>query len=280
MATKDTMDKLIDLDAIFSEFLSEWFQDHKSDYEDFGELEEAAAGVYGKWADKPLDVLGGVPPIEYYKRMSDPKQLVALSVKYVMSDMSPPVLLCDRIAEVKECEPYLAQIVELNESAELTITAANILTEMQSEAAFPTYVDWLFGKTKSEELLELAVEKLSAGIKSIAETILSRMESQPLDMKAAKYIADVLMNYNKDERIYNLLVTLFENGGDVPLYAAYLGKYGDSRALPLLVSKGESRDINYLEYMEIRNAVEALGGELVNNKDFTNDKYYKALKGL
>jgi hypothetical protein len=193
--------------------------------------------------------------------------------------MSPPVLLCDRIAQVKECEPFLVQIIALNESAELTITAANILTEMRSEAAFPAYIDWIFGKIKSEELLELAVEKLSAGIDTAGEIILARMAGAQLDMRAAKYIADVLLQYKKDERIYNLLITLFEKGGDIPLYAAYLGKYGDKRALPVLISKGENRDINYLEYMEIRNAVEALGGELVNNKDFTNDKYYKALKG-
>ena len=272
------MDKLIDLDAIFSDFLNEWFQEHKSDYEDFGELEEAAAGVYGKWAQTPLDVLGGVTPLSYYQKIKDPKELVALAVKYVMADMSPPVLLCDRIAQVKECEPYLAQIVALNESVELTITAANILTEMRSEAAFPHYIDWIFGKTKNAELLELAVEKLSCHGDGVADIILSRMDGAPFDLETAKYLADILTHCGKDERIYNLLTALFEKGGDVPLYAAYLGKYGDRRALPPLISRGERQDINYLEYMEIRNAVEALGGELVNNKDFKNDKYYKALK--
>ena len=274
------MDKLIDLDAIFSEYLNEWFQEHKSDYEDFGELEEAAAGVYGEWSKAPLDVLGGISPLEYYQNIKDPKALVALTVKYVMSDMSPPVLLCDRIAAVKECEPYLTQIVALNESIELTVTAANILTEMRSEAAFPHYIDWIFGKTKNTELLELAVEKLSAGIDAAGEKILARMDAAPFDSDTAKYLADVLSHYGKDERIYNLFTALFEKGGDVPLYAAYLGKYGDKRALPPLISYGERQDINYLEYMEIRNAVEALGGELVNKKDFKNDKYYKALKQL
>ena len=276
-------DKLIDLDAVFSEYLNEWYQEHKSDYADFADLEEAAAKVYDEWAEKPLKLLGNVPPKRYYEAITDPKELVALTVKYTAADMSPPVLLCDRIAKVKECEPYLKSIIEHNESAELTVMAANILTDMQSCAALPVYIDWIFGKTKDPELLDLAAEKLIVDIETAGETIVKRMDGRTAELETARYIADVLTHYNKgrdkDGRVYDLLVKLFEKGGDAPLYAAYLGKYGDKRALDLLIPYGERQDINYLEYIEIRNAVEALGGELVNNKDFSNDKYYKALKG-
>ena len=40
-------------------------------------------------------------------------------------------------------------------------------------------------------------------------------------------------------------------------------------------------DSNYLEFMEIRNAIEQLGGVVDDTyRDFTDDPYYKAIKHL
>lgn len=272
------MEKLIDFDALFAEYLSEWYAGNKDKYADFGDLEEAAAGIYGQWVKLPLKQAGGVPPAEYFGRIGGPKELVALTVRYVMSDLSPPILLCDRIAAVEGCVPLLAQIIKLNENTELTVMAANILTEMQSEAAFPAYIDWIFDKNKNAELIALAVEKLTAGAETAGPMLLERLETAPADIESLKNIADILVHYNKDGRIFDILAKLLNEGGDLPLYAAYLGKYGDKRALPLLMEYGGKQSVNYLEYIELRNAVEVLGGELKNEKDFRNDKYYKALK--
>ena len=39
-------------------------------------------------------------------------------------------------------------------------------------------------------------------------------------------------------------------------------------------------DVNYVEYVEIRNAVEELGGEMDVEKDFSDDPYYKYMNHL
>ncbi len=272
------MDKLIDFDALFSEYLNKWYAENKDKYTDFGLLEEAAAGVYDAWAAMPLKQLSGHSPKSYFEMLTEPKVLIGLTVRYVMADMSPPILLCDRIAATKETQPLLVRILELNENRELTEMAADILTEMDSRAAFPVYTEWLFTEGTSPELVTLAVRKLSADTDAAAPLILKRLDAAQPPLAVLKNIADVLAHYNKDGRIYDILVRLFNEGGDHALYASYLAAYGDKRALPLLTGYGSRPTINYHQYVEIRNAVEALGGELVNAKDFKNDKYYKALK--
>jgi len=38
--------------------------------------------------------------------------------------------------------------------------------------------------------------------------------------------------------------------------------------------------LNYLDYIEIRNAFESLGGEVDQERDFTGDKDYEALRQM
>ena len=63
------------------------------------------------------------------------------------------------------------------------------------------------------------------------------------------------------------------------LYASLLGKLGDERALDALNRALDREEINYLDYIEIRDAIEALGGECAHERDFNGDPYYETLKG-
>ena len=77
------------------------------------------------------------------------------------------------------------------------------------------------------------------------------------------------------------LVSCLYRGEDVALYARLLGKYGDESAIEVLKSFADSNELNYNEYMEIRNAVEELGGYFVDKeKDYQDDAFYRYLKGL
>lgn len=98
------------------------------------------------------------------------------------------------------------------------------------------------------------------------------------DLTRKTLIAEILVNAPKDERTYKLLTELFLNGGNVPLYAGYLGKYGDERAAAMLYRALD--DCNYLEYLEIKNAIERMGGIVDDDRDFSDDEYYKAIKHI
>ena len=272
--------KLIDFDDIFAAYLNRWYAENKDKYADYGALEEAAGGVYGDWADMPLAECGGVSARRYFET-SAPEELVRMLIGYAASDMSPPDLLIERLAAAPECHRWLLEIARRRESAELTALAVNILTGDGADGCGVTELlcDWIFDENCNGEPLDLAVEKLIERIGEAAPALLRRM-TENMTGRTERALADILVYAPRDERIYALLLHLFNGGGDRALYASYLGKYGDARALPALVEFGKRRDINYLEFIEARNAAETLGGALENKKDWTQDEYYRALKGL
>jgi len=102
----------------------------------------------------------------------------------------------------------------------------------------------------------------------------------PAATEAAETIfLDVLCNFPGDERIYALALRKFIAAADNrALYASYLGKLGDARAIPALLAAAESTDTNYLDFIEICNAVEELGGDAPPERDFSGDPYFESLK--
>ena len=148
-------------------------------------------------------------------------------------------------------------------------------------------------KTKTEMLEMLRVlldESLPYAKRLEAYEYLSEdCEEAVEDMLAAFYAADgdtgkmlieILSRYKGDPAIYMGLVSYLYKGEDVALFARLLGSYGDERAIDLLKSFAEEYDLDYNEYMEVRNAVEQLGGDWVDDKDYSDDPFYRYLKGL
>ena len=89
----------------------------------------------------------------------------------------------------------------------------------------------------------------------------------------------ILSNCKDDDRVFDILVAEFaKNQKEIPLYAGYLAKYGDKRALPFLLASIEKEKISYADFEELRFAIEALGGEYTKERDFSADKTYKKIK--
>ena len=82
----------------------------------------------------------------------------------------------------------------------------------------------------------------------------------------------------RDEEIYTLLLDNFLTYTNVPMHASYLASYGDERALAPLLNKIEDRSIGFVEFQELKYAIEALGGEYDEPRDFTGDKDYIAVE--
>ena len=148
-------------------------------------------------------------------------------------------------------------------------------------------------KTKTEMLEMLRVlldESLPSAKRLEAYEYLSEDCVEAVeDMLAAFYAADgdtgkmlieILSRYKGDPAIYMGLVSYLYKGEDVALFARLLGSYGDERAIDLLKSFAEEYELDYNEYMEVRNAVEQLGGDWVDDKDYSDDPFYRYLKGL
>ena len=92
---------------------------------------------------------------------------------------------------------------------------------------------------------------------------------------------DILCNFPGDERILALgLALLRERPEKTALFASLLGKLGDPRAIPALQQALDAPGIHYLDYLELRNAVEALGGDVRCERDFSGDPYYESLRRM
>lgn len=96
----------------------------------------------------------------------------------------------------------------------------------------------------------------------------------------AQMLIEILANFKGRKEIYLWLVTFFYRGDDVALFAKLLGSYGDERAIDVLNSFAKENELNYNEFMEVRNAVEMLGGIFVSKQDFSDDPFYKFIKGI
>ena len=109
------------------------------------------------------------------------------------------------------------------------------------------------------------------------EEILPRLTE--VNEHARSTYLDILANFPGDERIFYALLAEFEaRHNEAALFAALLGKYGDDRALDALNRALEWDEINYLDFLEIKDAIEKLGGECLSERDFSGDVYFEAFK--
>ena len=100
------------------------------------------------------------------------------------------------------------------------------------------------------------------------------------DERGKARIAEIVSRGQKTDGAFDILIAEFlKHGENLPLYASYLARYGDERALPFLNAAAENEKISYADFEELRFAIEALGGECKVKRDFSADKTYKKIKG-
>jgi len=123
-----------------------------------------------------------------------------------------------------------------------------------------------------------AYEFLMDDCEEIVDEMLARLVTA--EGETGKMLIEILARYNGNKAIYMGLVGYLYKGDDVALYARLLGSYGDERAIEVLKSFAKEYDLNYNEFMEVRAAVEQLGGYIDDSTDFSDDPFYRYLKGL
>lgn len=269
------MKKIIDFDKMFEKFLTSWFKDNAKNYKSVEDMEEDAPNIYLKWIDT-VSIELGVKPKEYFSDLSA-SELISCLKEYVEKGIPVSDILCDTIVDNENSEEELANAIKTSDNNEFTILCCNMLNELQSTLPFDTYIEWITGSV-DDELKEVTVEILTEFAGAVKDKLIAKIDGADIEVK--KSIADILYK-EKDSKIFELLVELFKADIDTALYSAYLGKYGDKSALNILIEKIKSKEINYVEFLELKNAIESLGGDTTEfERDFENDNYYKALKGI
>lgn len=274
------MNRPIDLEHLFHHYVADHL--HKA-----GELDEDAAGemaekLYAEWADAPCAALDGCSPRAWFARLDTPEALVETLTAYARADMEPPELLLDRFFDVGAvcAAPLEALARDGGESAALRAQALDLLNGLDEARAVRVATDAVLAAQESDAFCELAAEILAGRVDAdIADRLLDGYDAVP-DF-ARTLILEALCNFPGDARVYERMLEMLKNRPEQRADAArLLGRYGDARAIEPLKALLDLTDIGYYEYMEVRNAVEALGGEVESEREFYGDPDYEYLREL
>jgi len=152
------------------------------------------------------------------------------------------------------------------------------MTDNKSSSEMLNALDLMLDEDKPyNERLE-AYEFLMEDCEEIVDEMLKR--SYSVEGDTGKMLMEILARYKGNKAIFMGLVSYLYRGDDVALFANLIGSYGDEQGIEVLKTFCEEYEPNYNEYMEIRNAVEELGGDFDLQEDFSDDPLYRYLKGL
>ncbi len=272
--------KCINFDRAFERYMAEWIKENSEKYkDDMDVIEDMMPDVYLEFLKKPADFLDGVAPQDYFEQFDNADMLVKWLCDYIAQGVPVPDLLLERVTALgNPAEKSLLALVARDDLPEETqMTAISLLREMESKAPMQRYIDYIASLEEPSDKGDLCAEALMSMGESVVEPILATLSGA--GQTGRDIFADVLSNYPGDERIYELMIERFVTRDERrALFASYLAKLGDERAIPMLKEAAQSPDINYLDYVEVVNAIEALGGERPPEREFSGDPYYESLR--
>ncbi len=272
--------KCINFDRAFERYMAEWMKENSEKYkDDMDVIEDMMPDVYLEFLKKPADFLDGIAPQDYFEQFDNADMLVSWLCDYIAQGVPVPDILLERVTALGDpAEKSLLALVARDDLPEETqMTAISLLREMESKAPMQRYVDYIASLEEPSDKGDLCAEALMSMGESVVEPILAALSGAR--QTGRDIFADVLSNYPGDERIYELMIERFVTRDERrALFASYLAKLGDERAIPMLKEAAQSPDINYLDYVEVVNAIEALGGERPPEREFSGDPYYESLR--
>ncbi len=270
----------IDFDAKFTSFLHAWLEENQDHFDNIEQIERLMPELYEKFADTPDDDLFGRTPRQYFEEAGDVPRLLDMMEGYLTQDIPLPDLLPLQIARFGlAAEDHLARVL-LDPAApmEARMLCVRLLMDIGSVKLMDTYVNWQINREDEDELADFSLESLEEMGETAVPLMLEALEEANDTGREA--LLSVLSRYPNTPGVYEHLIRLFDSRpGSQAALAAYLGRLGDDRALPLLLARAMEEEVKYLDYIELRSAIEALGGE-APEREFSSDPEYDALMGM
>lgn len=274
---------LIDFDGAFQRHVSEWIAANSARFGgDMDRMEQEMPALYLSWIESPADFLDGKSPLAYFAGFDDGWMLVDWMCRYLEKGTPLPDLLLERMVELGSAveKPLMALLENAEAGTEAVLYAIDLLQQLESAAPLSLYLGMVSSaKQAGEEIPERASEALLAlGTAAVPGMLAALPEATEAGQDM---LLDVLTHYPGDESVYQLALSRFEERTEHrALFAGYLGRLGDERALPVLRRVAESPKTNYLDFIEICAAIGQLGGEEPDGRDFEGDPYYESLKQM
>ena len=260
--------KLYDFDGMFDEKLSEYISKNAQKYTE-SEWEDIIPQMYKRFGDTPIKSIGKTPR-EFYAEMTD-EQLVSCLKAHLKQDVPVSEFLCSAI-ESRNMTDRLMPLLDGSEDEREY--AMNLIGS--SDGAIKKYMQMLLTED-NEDIKNRCVDF----IKEKADLVIDEAVANYKAGVEREYMLEIMSrSVVKNEEIFKILINEFRTDPDnVPMHASYLAAYGDERALQYLLDKIDEDGITFVEFQELKFAIESLGGEYTKVRDFSDDEYYKLIKG-
>ncbi len=261
--------KLIDFDGLFDEKLTQYMSENKRKHSE-RDWENVIPKLYKTFGDTFIAAIGCTPK-QYYAKATA-AELVEMLQAHLAQDVPVPEFLCAEIEARGAAETLLPLL--LSDDAQTVSYAINLLGD--DEKAFDAYFSILTENRLNEDL--------RSDVADIFRLHADEMKDKAKDAYekglAVEYMLEILSRVKaREDWIFEILLKEFRLGDEkTPMRASYLAAYGDERALPYLMERIEDRTIGFVEFQELKYAIEALGGEYKEPRDFTQDKDYLAIE--
>lgn len=269
------MIKIINLDRLFDKYIEKYVLENVGKVKP-EEIEDKIPVLYNEFGNVPQQELDGKTPNEYYRDFS-PEELIGALKEQIEKDVPVSDFLIEAITSNKKSESVVKSALRKDENEQFTAYLMNILADLKGDIPVERYIEFaLFDYP--ENVGELATEALMENADKARDKVLNSFDDADEDKK--ERLCEILASVKdkKDEVFDKLIYEFVKNKKKIPFYANLLAKYGDERAIPFLKTAIEGK-VNYQEFEELKFAIECLGGEYTEKRDFTEDAIYKKVKG-
>ena len=274
--------KCIDFDKAFSMFAMKYFKDHAKEYKNYDAMEAAMPEVYAIFLDTPADFLAKQKPGEYFDAWDDPKTLIDWMEDYFKQRVPVPDMLLNRIVKLGDSAEarLVAMLKKERTPQEARMTAVSLLQELVSIAPMEMYIEWQKNREAEDELCDAAAESLVQMGTAAIEPMLKALDD--CNDAGCEALCGVLSYYpdSTGTVVKHLLRLIRKYNANVAVLAGYLGRLGDDSALETLIELAMDADQPYLNYIELRSAIEMLGGDAPERDFDESDPEYDAMARL
>lgn len=263
-----------DLEELFMKSVREKVLSDKEKYSNVKVIEKELMGMYLEWVQRSNEELDGFTPIEYVKIVDKSGNLFDYIEYMLNTEREVSDIVTDALVKRDDAIELVKKLLQSNDRNTLKY-AFTVMFELDNSLVTDLCIDVIRSKDENQEKIGACYEMLAEDNDEAVDKILSIMYE--VDEDTQFIFADILSNYKDNENIFMWLVTMLYRGKDLCDVAQMLGRYGDNKAVNLINSFVLDKDLNYMEFIELRNAVERLGGEFEYEKDFSEDEYYKKI---
>lgn len=263
-----------DLEELFMKSVREKVLSDKEKYSNVKVIEKELMGMYLDWVQHSNEELDGFTPIEYVKIVDKSGNLFDYIEYMLNTEREVSDIVTDALVKRDDAIELVKKLLQSNDRNTLTY-AFTVMFELDNSLVTDLCIDVIRSKDENQEKIGACYEMLAEDNDEAVDKILSIMYE--VDEDTQFIFADILSNYKNNENIFMWLVTMLYRGKDLCEVAQMLGRYGDNKAVNMINSFVLDKDLNYMEFIELRNAVERLGGEFEYEKDFSEDEYYKKI---